>query len=286
MLQRNLLLTALMGSLFACGTPSGSGVLLTGGEAVPEERYYPATVFFARSNGDGTATNKCTGVKLTARQILTAAHCVFDLGNNRFEVSPGNELWLYSGNDLTQLRANENAWPFQVAAVDIHPQYVSQTFHFPDLAVVTMTSDILKIPRGILATAEPLPGTEVVKVGYGCEQGYGTGGGGTRLKFAFDSILGTPELQAAYLTGGDAYPTDAMPEALAIGMFTRGVRAGGRSGLCHGDSGGPLYLKAGGGLTVVGVNAQSFNSNGTHAIVDYHASVVKAAGWLASVLHF
>lgn len=270
----------------ACKKAGQAEVHLTGGDVVRDERYYAPTVYFTILNQQGKQPkNECTGAKLTARQFLTAAHCVFDFETKRHRLNPGYRIWLHSANDLDDSELGRNAWEFVVRAVHAHPDYKAGD-ESVDLAIVSLTDIIPQVPRAELPTAEPAPGTEVVKVGYGCEEGFEGPRTLGRLKFAFALTLSEDEVRTEYQRNGGMSEADAagIAHAAEHGVFTRAVRGGGRAGLCYGDSGGPLYHKASGGLLVLGVNAMSYGVQGDHGIVDFHASVARHLDWLKPLL--
>lgn len=262
--------------------------LLVGGEAVPEERYYPATLFFGLETPAGVLTQYlCTGVKVTARQFVTAAHCVYDQESHRHRVNPGYRIRLTTANDLTQQEWGTDAWSYWVEAVHVHSEYKERESASDDIAVVTLAADLADVPRATLAREEPAPGTQVVKVGYGCEHGFNVDPQyPVRLKFAFDTLLGPTDFQQAYSDADEPLPDrDTIARFRERGVFTHAILGKGSAGLCFGDSGGPLYLANGGGLEFVGINAQSWNQHGANAVVDYHVSVVRMKDWLAAILH-
>lgn len=273
-------------ALTGCGTNSPSHIQLTGGTVVTDETRFPATIHFVVKARPGSAKPiSCTGIKLTARQFLTAAHCVFNLSNKTHTLNPGYEIWLYKVNDVSRSNFGENAWTFVVEAVDAHRNYKEKGDVAYDLAVVTLAADIRDVPRGVLATSAPRPGARVVKVGYGCENGHGRPSPhAPRLKSSTERLIAPDDFPAIYRKAGVRLPDAAARRRfLSVGMFTPALLGGGPSALCSGDSGGPLYLESD-GVTVVGINSSGWDQVGDRTVVDYHTSVLADPDWLKGLL--
>lgn len=251
----------------------GSEQELIGGLPVPLD-FYRSTV------GIGDV---CTAAKVGPRLFLTAAHCVagwrvpprypFPLPEDYPENNgiagnflPGNPLVIHSGvntgtpEDIT----------VTIVQTHIHPSWWScPTCYEPvyqegtaaDIAVIEIAEDTPQIPSARV-DLDPVPvGTEIIKVGYGCE---------VRTNIPVEELDGLGRYKSAEGTTIPAssivHPHEVMhrpavtsSQAALIGdtyLITAGhAQNPDNASLCMGDSGGPLYLKSSAEPRIVGVNS-------------------------------
>jgi hypothetical protein len=218
--------------------------------------------------------NVCTAAKVGPRQFLTAAHCVAVPRPGRNEpvpdpfppndgigekYLPGSSLHIHWGLNVTDPEQAD----FTITRTAIHPSWWECPLcqqpsrnAAADIAVVEIAEDTPEIPEARVGLDRIGVGAPVVKVGWGCEVTTNLPEG-TVVKLdrykADDTVTIVPSeaqrheplisdeqlarIDASYLitAGRDQNPNDAS--------------------LCHGDSGGPLYLADAADPRVVGVNS-------------------------------
>jgi secreted trypsin-like serine protease len=234
--------SSLLISLMACGSPEdmqdNSETKVTNGKAVATTEF-PSVILLRFSMGYSTSI--CTGTFVNDSQVVTAAHCVYDL------IKGG-----YSTSAMTFDKKLSNGSSQRIAATDLeyHPGYtvVPGRLSNHDLAVVTF-------PRySAPATTKLYPRTPSVGqaftiVGYGVNDydynssGQQTGTNGSGVKRKGDNTIDQVSGGFIKFTG--------VPSSTAPGKAL-GVDSASGSG----DSGGPLLINgalaavtAGGALT-------------------------------------
>ncbi|NUO50432.1 MAG: trypsin-like serine protease [Polyangiaceae bacterium] len=237
---------------------------LTGGEVAASNRF-PSTLLIK---------NNCTVTKVGPRHILTAAHCVDEIGATggvTAAFQPGAKIKISSVNDLSKV---EN--PYVTHTVEktiIHPAWIEARNaspqasgivltgeHPPDVAVIVLTAastdKLAQIPIASVDLRRVAKGDDVVIMGYGCESGLDGAEdfptGKKRLKFHETETLG----KNALVHAGAYIPSSEAPEVYAGYIVTPGRSLDpDEASLCPGDSGGPVYRDDGTDAHVVGVNA-------------------------------
>lgn len=242
--------------------PGDDGSALIHGE-VARAGQFPATLYFQSS--------ECTAAKIAPKVVLTAAHCVFDVMARR--------PMYVSGDDFAYTRdpASGQVKTVKIDALVIHPTWQDACTKTPcvsneitakldasDVAVLKLKEDLPDVKAARIDDVPLRRGDRVVVLGYGCEEGVmGTAPKlqDRKLKFSETSILAPQRVvhEGSPLTAAD------VPTLSASYVVTGGPgMVNAKSGLCPGDSGGPVYRWRGAELVVVGVNSNyTFKSDDT-----------------------
>lgn len=218
-----MLLVAL--ALAACGAPAedvdarASSAAITKSEEDPGDDAVVALILEQRGRRPHLL---CSGVVISPRIVVTAAHCLNDLGTNNLERSP---LRIVLGSDVTRPRTSLRA-----IAANVHPDYYHTPLAPHDLATLVLERSV-PVPPITLATQEletPDIGAPVRLVGFGGTDPADPGG---RKRFGtavLDEIDDTrflvrpgPSLTCSHDSGAPALLTRADVEEL-VGVTVSG----------------------------------------------------------------
>jgi hypothetical protein len=249
---------------------TGAGAVATNEEALiggtpAASNYFRSTV------GIGDA---CTAAKVGPRLFLTAAHCVsfgrpgrgqpvpegFPQNDGvRDDYLPGQQVLINWGLNADDQYQDS----FTIAKTTIHPSWWECPLcqdpilgtGAADIAVIQIVQDTPQIPQARVQLDPVATGTQVVKVGWGCEERTNIDPNTLELgryKRADASVIG-----ASAIRHDNSPITDAQVAAVdASYLITPGRDQNpAYASLCLGDSGGPLYLPNNGDPRVVGVNS-------------------------------
>ena len=249
--------------------------------------------------------NVCTAAKVGPRLFLTAGHCVEVARPSRIDpvppdfppndgvaskYLPGAPLQVHWGLEAS----DGEQGVFTIVKTTIHPSWwecplCDRPILFngaADIALIEIAEDTPFIPEARVDLAPVELGTELVKVGWGCE---------VRTNIDAASVqLGRykREDSVAISASEIVHETSPITEEMAAEIAAQYVVTAGRSqseafaSLCLGDSGGPLYLPDNGDPRVVGVNSDySFRDESGVSWTDWHTrtsrgSLHDVAGWL------
>ena len=220
--------------MFGCGQEKASertqsDLDIIGGEAVSEALYqrYFQSVVSLRINGN----HFCGGTLIAPNKVVTAAHCVIDLGPAaaNLRVAMGSK------------NLNGEAESFKVADLAIDSRYSARTSQY-DIATLTLNGSSIIEPAPVnLSRQFPQTGAKVYTAGWGT-----TAEGGQispQLKYTGVEVISNRSCRDTY--GERVYAGNICAYA-------------DRTDSCQGDSGGPLFSYDGTKLSVVGVVSWGF----------------------------
>ena len=245
-----------------------SGDALIGGKAASADQF-PSTVFLKGG---------CTAAKVGPRLVLTAAHCALDTATVSPKWKPGDVL----GVSRTPADGFDD---HVIVAVHVHPDWIAECNRVycasadaaakvdaPDVALIELETDV-GVPIAVIDPSFLPVGVSVLEVGFGCTQGVSMPDA-RRAKTLLWSRTQTSAVNHVLHDGSPVAETDLANLSANYAMTDGPGRSKASSGLCPGDSGGPLYRARGGRLSIVGVN-----SNYTFAPEDSDAKGLPVTNW-------
>jgi hypothetical protein len=259
-------LSLLLAALVACdaGAPqqpvAGAENAVIGGSLDVDDR---TPAIWIQFRGEDGRPNGCTAVPVAPTALLTAAHCV-STGNGAIlpAFGPGEELQYTHEGEIDQSMTFRRA---KILQTFVHPLYAAakpigwtlptQAPYAPDLGVIILQDPLpFDIPIAIIDAQPVQSGEQVTIVGYGCSHD----------NDEEDTIQQrrsgtTTTLPPAAMTNDEVLDTlrPADPDALAQNyIITRGPRFDpAYAGICHGDSGGPLFRGGVGSVSLIGIHS-------------------------------
>ncbi len=211
---------------------TGPDARIVGGTEAPPGAW-PSQVGLLYSDTPGNYDAQFCGGTLIARSwVLTAGHCVYDIGRN---LRPADVDVLVGTQDLESGGTRIRAVEFR-----IHPAWKTLDGR-NDLTLIRLDKPApASIPvQPITAqNVSPAAGTAVTTTGWGTTE-FGTGNYPTKLRQVTVNVSTAQACQNGY---GDFYQQSTMVCAAAPGRDS-----------CQGDSGGPLVENRGGSWIQVGV---------------------------------
>lgn len=202
------------------------------------------------------------------RLFLTAAHCVAvprpipRQSNDGLheDYLPGKQLVINWGLDARDQYQGE----FTIVETAIHPSWWScplcadpiVTFGgAADIAVIEIAEDTPSIPEATVDLDPVAPGTQVVKVGWGCEERTNVDGATVQLdRYKTEDAWVIPASEIRH--HGSSIADEQIAMVGASYLITAGHdQDEAAASLCLGDSGGPLYLPNNVERRIVGVNS-------------------------------
>ncbi|WP_222853997.1 S8 family serine peptidase [Fodinicola acaciae] len=185
----------------------------------------PFIIAGMRVGGGNPQGQSCTASVVAKRKILTAAHCMIDVG--------GDKSYWYGSNDLNVV--GSESFRTKVTDYKVHPKYTGpgswKTGY--DVAVVTVADDLPVPPEkwAKFATsadsALTQPGKQGITIGYGKSTGTGTAAG----------VLKKATLPINDASGCQVFDVQVNPDFMVCAGYDDG-----HDGICSGDSGGPLIV--------------------------------------------
>lgn len=260
-----------------CGMDGAAGNKIVGGVATAVDEY-PWMVLIEHKSG-GSVLTPCGGVLISARYVLTAAHCVTE---RRVTVGRPTHIRLgeydtgREGPDCVPVEAGgedctEGALSIPIEKIIAHPQYEPKsTQKRNDIALIRMRrpAPFTDFIRPICLPSQDM--TLRTKPFNLTAAGWGTD----------DTEQNSPiklQVQLPYVTRERCAPNTT------IGTLWKGqLCAGGLRGQdsCRGDSGGPLMFENGRQYEVIGIVSVGAQPCGLESIPGVYTNVYQYISWI------
>lgn len=220
---------------------------------------YPTVGALLVGSSPATAWLGCSGTLIGCRTFLTAAHCVCDRTGPACQPGGGSApdprrffVFLQHGGIVG------------VESVAVHESYA---FPVADVAVLRLSAPVVGIGPSPLNTAgRPPGGTAGTIVGFG-RQGLGI------------DDFGLKRVGAVTVSPCVTVPADS---SVCWQFLAPLGPPGTNANTCEGDSGGPLFVDAGGGVVVAGITSGGETSECQPPDEGYDADVFRYRDWIAA----
>jgi hypothetical protein len=261
-MKRTILATLVAAMMLAVGLPAGAITQGTpdgnGHPMVGQLLFHVPTATDPRFTEPG-AWYSCTGTLIAPTVVLTAGHCVFDVGLDgepTAEGDGGNDIWITfqefpnldailapSSTFAPDNEARSRAWSraldedptWHRGTARHHPDYDDRSFYMADVGVVVLDKAMKRIPVAELPPAGYLDGVLrdrhddklFTPVGYGVQSMVPTFDPGGTRQWSTSKLI-------------DLRGTHGIP-AGTVAKFSNNLGVNQKGGACSGDSGGPLF---------------------------------------------
>lgn len=251
----------------AAGESFASGII--GGKVVGPNSWLAGKVFLLTQDLGNEDSSICTATLVAPDVALTAAHCVDAVG-------PDKTYALFATQPLCEAARKGRLAKGRVATIRIHPNYskdrvkafrpgstVIDRDGLGDLALVKLTMPAPAPYQPIELVQSPVQWTGAgpyVVAGFGWDSSQGRTDDNPVLRTTWLAPLRTIEMDAMKRllhTATERQNFDRVFDRSSGAEFIYLNQSDGR-GLCHGDSGGPAFLRLGGRVVQVGVTSQVF----------------------------
>ena len=209
---------------------------------------YPSTGALLLGSDPSSAGTWCTGTLIGCGTFLTAAHCVCDRSGPQCQ----------SLDPASRLVFLQHAGFSQIASIAVPLDYA---YPLSDVAVVKLAAPVTGVRPSPVDQTAPVPGTMGTIVGFGSA-------GGASHDYGLKRVSSVTA----------AACTDDISDVASICWQFAGP--GGNT--CNGDSGGPLFVDAGGDTQVAGVTSGGTSADCLAVDHSYDANVATYAAWIAA----
>lgn len=254
---------------------SNENASIIGGSPVEKQSYLARStvaIISAHMEGDKEVTAICTGSLLPGNFVLTAAHCMDDFMVVVFDKAVSNTsvmlpvdhasvhpLWRTHQQNLQRLQLKEQSQQ-EITEEDIN--LISR--NNGDIAIIHFSGQAPKeyVPATLLRKASALQnGGEVILAGFGITDGIAKSGEGTLLETKVqiaDAQFSETEVKLDQTLG---------------------------KGACHGDSGGPAYVKMGDRMFLWGITSRGVDDEqDTCGKFSAYTSVLPYTKWIVKTM--
>ena len=216
----------------------------------------------------------CTGTLIDKRIILTAAHCI---------ATPGlSNIIVFFDHDMQ--KATENRLRFALTGT-VHEKYMTEVkdndpnaavANWNDIALLVLNEDA---PADVKIAKIAAPGTALKKGNSLTLAGFGITNAVIRKEVKKNGKTVVQEL--AGVGDGILRKVDGILVAQTINNDHEIVLDQKKKGACHGDSGGPAFLKAADGSVIqVGVTSRGLEKLGNCNTQSVYTSVIAHNAWI------
>jgi endonuclease G len=196
---------------------------------------FPHCVCIGALNARGEFDGFCTGVVISPRVVLTAAHCASDITH----VRTGIESVLQTQGKT--IKAHK---------VIVHPHYDGDATPSHDICVVILEEDAGVPPVAVATTAQMAEPDQVMLVGFGFNDPVRPWGFGVKRQALVD-ITPPPGSSAGVVREDEQIAGYDNLHELHAGRRNLGIDS------CNGDSGGPAYVSVDGEVAVAAITSRA-----------------------------
>ncbi len=226
----------------------------------------------------------CTATKISEYLFITAAHCI---------VNSNNELRKTYTTNLNLNTHFAETYNVKIESIRIHPSYTTELKKRIKYGLYTSGVSLSSYDVGVIRVNSKTPKIKIAKLyfefidlkknvyilGFGCEKSTKEKREGKgRLKYNLNRTVGYNKITK------NIHELDAK-KAFVFNIFTNGNQFDRSSAsLCHGDSGGGLFLKE--TQSLIGINSYFlFKDNKGVSAINTHTRISELKDWIKSLLH-
>ena len=251
-----------------CGVPAKGDGLIHHGNNFPRGKW-PWTVALMQQTNNGSVFI-CAGTLISKTKVLTAAHCIHEKNSARTKTRDISVL--FGIHDL-RAQTQNGVYSDSPQEIFVHPSWNPYTSNFDaDIAAMIFEDEIpmTRLIRPICLSNRDLDFTE------GWVTGWGKSEDATKIHENIPKELKTPIWENDYCF----LQANQITALASMRTFCGGSRNG--AGVCHGDSGGGLFVEFNGAYHLKGIVSSSLLKENKCDVSNFSifTNVAKFLAWI------